>query len=58
MRSGLTERRRDGHEFLRELEERVAQAGAQAHPREQGAQTFRGAVEAIGEDPSDLDLAR
>src|SRR5438128_5961661 len=38
---------------LWELEERVAQAGAQARPREQRPQTPGGAVEAIGEDPFD-----
>jgi hypothetical protein len=49
----LTERGRDGHEFLREFEERMAQAGAEAHSRKQRPQTFVGAVEAIGEDPFD-----
>ena len=50
---GLTDRGRDGHEFLRELGECVAQAGAQARSREERAQTLRGAVKAIGEHPSD-----
>src|SRR5215471_14175658 len=49
----LTERGRDGGEFLREFEERVAQTGAEARSRKQRPQTPGGAVEAIGEDPFD-----
>ena len=51
--SGLADRGGDGHELLRQFEERVAQAGAQAHSREECAQTLGGAVEAIGQDPFD-----
>ena len=49
----LAHRRCDGHQFLRELEERVAQAGAHAYAREQRPQTLGCAVEAIGEGPFD-----
>jgi hypothetical protein len=50
---GLTDRRRDRHEFLRELEERVAQAGAHAYTREQHPQTLSGAIETIRQDAPD-----
>jgi len=49
----LTDRRRDGHEFLREIVDSVAQAVTQARSREERAHTLRGAVEAIGQDASD-----
>jgi hypothetical protein len=49
----LADRGRDGRQFLRELDERMAEAVAQAHPRKQGPQTPGGAVEAIGQDASD-----
>src|SRR5262249_17935235 len=49
----LTERGRDGGEFLREFEECVAQTGAQTRSRKQRPQTLGSAVEAIGEDPFD-----
>jgi hypothetical protein len=49
----LAERGRDGREFLREFEECVAQADAEACPRKQRAHTLGGAVESIGEDPFD-----
>jgi hypothetical protein len=49
----LTDRGREGHEFLRELGERVAQAVAQARSGEERAHMLGGAVEAIGEDPFD-----
>src|SRR5262249_30021514 len=42
---------RDGHEFLRELEERVAQAGAHTDARKERPQTLDRAVKAIGEGP-------
>jgi hypothetical protein len=50
---GLTHRRRDRCQFLRELEERVAQAGAKTRPREECAQTLGGAVEAISQNAAD-----
>jgi hypothetical protein len=50
---GLTDWGRNGHECLRELEERVAQADAEARSREQRAQARGRAVETIGEYPSD-----
>src|SRR5215510_4049867 len=49
----LAHRGCDGDEFLRELEERVAQASAHADARKERAQTFGRAVEAIGEDAFD-----
>ena len=50
---GLTDRGRDGHEFLRELEERVAQAGAETCPGEECAHTVGRAVKAIRQDAPD-----
>jgi hypothetical protein len=41
----------DSRKFLREFEERVTQAGAQARSRKERPQTLGRAVEAIGEDP-------
>jgi hypothetical protein len=41
-------------EFTGELDERVTEAGAEAHARKEGPQTLGGAVEAIGEHPFDL----
>src|SRR5215510_6875694 len=49
----LAHRRRDRHQFLRKLGERVAQAEAETCPRKQGPHTLRGAVKAIGEHPAD-----
>src|SRR4029434_7572112 len=49
----LTDRGRNGHEFLWELEERVAQAGAHAYARKERAHALGRAVEAIGQDPPD-----
>jgi len=49
----LTDWGRNGHEFLRELEERVAQADAEAHPREKGAPALGRAVEPVDQDASD-----
>ena len=46
----LADRGRDRRQFLRELEERVAQTIAQVRPREQRPPTFDRAVEAIGQD--------
>jgi len=48
-----TDRRRDGDQFLRELQERVAQAEAETCSWKQGPQTLGDAVKAIGEDPPD-----
>src|SRR5438132_1298042 len=50
---GLADRRRDRYKFLRELVECVAQAVAEARPREQRPHTLGGAVEAISEDSFD-----
>ena len=50
---GCAHRGGDRRQFLRKLEERVAQAGAQTRPRKQCAQTLGRAVEAIGEGPFD-----
>ena len=50
---GLADRGRDGHKFLRELIERVAQTVTEACTREQRPHTLDGAVEAIGQDASD-----
>jgi hypothetical protein len=49
----LMDRGGDGRALLRECEERVAQAAAKMHPREERPQTLRGAVKAIGEHPVD-----
>src|SRR2546427_3182912 len=49
----LAHRGRDADQLVRELVERVAQAGAQRRPRKQGPHTFGGAVEAIGEGTPD-----
>jgi hypothetical protein len=51
--SCLTDWGRESHEFLRELEEGVAQTAAETCPRQQPPHTLRGAVEAIGEPSSD-----
>jgi len=50
---GLTDRGRDGHEFLRERIERVAEAGAETRSREKGPHALDRTVEAISEDPPD-----
>ena len=42
----LADRRRDGHQFLGELVEYVAWAGAEADPREEWPHAFDSAVEA------------
>src|SRR4030095_9148764 len=49
----LAHRGRDGHQFLRELKERVAQADAYADTRKERPQTLGRAVKAIGEGPFD-----
>ena len=49
----LADRRRNGHEFLRELIDRVAEAVAETRPRKQRAHTAGRAGKAIGEDASD-----
>jgi hypothetical protein len=51
--SGLAHGRRDRCQVLGELGERVAQAVAEACPREQRTQAFGGAVEPIGQNPPD-----
>ena len=45
--------RRDGREFARELDKRMAQAVAEADARNQRPQTLAGVVEAIDQDPPD-----
>jgi len=50
---GRADRRRDRHQFLRDLVEGVAQAVAEACTREQRPPTADRAVEAIGQDASD-----
>src|SRR5262245_48923395 len=50
---GFAHRGWDRRQFLRQLEERVAQAVPEACPRKQRAQTLGRAVEAIGEGPFD-----
>jgi hypothetical protein len=50
---GLTDRRREGHQGLRELEERLAEAGAETPPRAERAQALGRAVAPIGEHPFD-----
>jgi hypothetical protein len=50
---GHAYRRGDGDELPRNLIERVAQAVAETHPREERPHTLGRAVEAIREDPSD-----
>src|SRR5215468_6364607 len=49
----LAHRGRDGHQFLRELKERVAQADAYADARKERPHTLDGAVETIGQDSPD-----
>jgi hypothetical protein len=50
---GFADRGRDGREFLRERGERVTEAIPEACPCKQRPHALDGAVEAIGEDPSD-----
>src|SRR5262245_27435239 len=50
---GLAHGRRDGDEFLRELQERVPQAEAETCSRKERSHTLRGTVKAIDEHPSD-----
>ena len=50
---GLADRGRDGHEFLRELIDRVAEAVAETRLREKGPHALDSTVEAISEDPPD-----
>jgi hypothetical protein len=49
----LAHRGRDGDQFLWELDQRVAQAGAHAYARKERAHAFGGAVKPIGEDSFD-----
>ena len=49
----LPHRRRDGHQFLRELEERVAETGADTRSREERAHALGRAVEPVGQDSAD-----
>ena len=51
----LTHRGRDGRKFARELVDGVAQAVAQARSREERPYTLGGAIEAIDEDPFDME---
>ena len=50
---GLADRRRDGRQFLRELDERVAETVAETRSGKERLQALGGAVEAIGEDAPD-----
>jgi len=50
---GLADRRRDRHQFLWELVERVAQAVAEARSRKQRAHALGGTVEPIGQNAPD-----
>jgi hypothetical protein len=47
----LTDRGRDGREFLRELGDGVTETVAHAYARKQGLHTLGGAVKAIDENP-------
>jgi len=49
----LTDRRRDRRKFLRELVERVPQAGAETRPRKECAQARGGTVEPVAQNPPD-----
>src|SRR5215831_10948261 len=49
----LTDRGRNGHEFLRELEERVAETMAETRTREKGAHALGRAVKPVDQDSSD-----
>jgi hypothetical protein len=51
--SRLTNRRRDGREFAGELDERMAEAGAQARSWKERPHALGRASEAIGENPFD-----